>query len=112
MKRKRFVNKLHEELVVRSVKNLGKLVCNYKKGKRTQIEKFYLSKKDIKELGEKYKSELEKRIYNPVTKTYYGVKDKSSKVRKSGKVRGLWKWIYLNFIIQILKRYLGKDLNP
>ena len=63
MKRKRFANKLHEELVVRSIRNLAKMVCNYKKGKRTvldnnklkaQIEKFYLSKKDIKELGEQY----------------------------------------------------------
>ena len=32
-----------------------------------------------------------KRIYNPVTKKYYEVRQKSSKHGKSGEIKGLWK---------------------
>ena len=48
----------------------------------------------IKELNETKKKVLRmnKKVYNPVTKTYYGVKSKSSKAGKSGQIRGLWKY--------------------
>ena len=32
-----------------------------------------------------------KKIYNPVTGTYYDVKLRSSKYGKNGEIRGLWK---------------------
>jgi hypothetical protein len=31
-----------------------------------------------------------KRVYNPITKKYYQVRQKSSKSGKSGQIKGLW----------------------
>ena len=32
-----------------------------------------------------------KRIYNPVTKKYYMIRERSSKHKKPGEIMGLWK---------------------
>jgi len=31
-----------------------------------------------------------KRIYNPVTKKYYAVRQKNTKTGKAGRIKGLW----------------------
>ena len=36
-------------------------------------------------------SEGKKRIYNPVTKKYYAIRQRTTKFGKKGQIKGLWK---------------------
>ena len=38
----------------------------------------------------KKKSKIKKRIYNPVTKKYYEVRQRTTKKGRKGQIKGLW----------------------